>query len=232
MFNESNGILSMPKKIIKTGDGSPSLYIDQLNETYHSKHGAITESDYVYIKKGFAYWLDLNNQRAPRVFEMGLGTGLNAYLSYVFALDRKVLCEYVSVEKYPLSIDEVQSLGMKDALPSPEHHHFFDQLHEVDWGQNLSQSNFVFKKLEQDFFSVALDQSFDILFYDAFGYHAQSEMWQEKALQKCYDLLQPGGVWVSYCAKGSVRRCLEKIGFSVERLEGPPGKREMLRAIK
>jgi tRNA U34 5-methylaminomethyl-2-thiouridine-forming methyltransferase MnmC len=209
MFNESNGILSMPKKIIKTGDGSPSLYIDQLNETYHSKHGAITESDYVYIKKGFAYWLDLNNQRAPRV-----------------------LCEYVSVEKYPLSIDEVQSLGMKDALPSPEHHHFFDQLHEVDWGQNLSQSDFVFKKLEQDFFSVALDQSFDILFYDAFGYHAQSEMWQEKALQKCYDLLQPGGVWVSYCAKGSVRRCLEKIGFSVERLEGPPGKREMLRAIK
>ena len=76
------------------------------------------------------------------------------------------------------------------------------------------------------------DQSFDVLFYDAFGYHAQSEMWHEKALQKCYDLLEPGGIWVSYCAKGSVRRILRKIGFVVERLEGPPGKREMLRAIK
>ena len=163
---------------------------------------------------------------------MGLGTGLIAYLSYVFALNHKVFCEYVSVEKYPLSIDEVQSLRMKDALPDPDHHHFFDELHEVSWGQNLFKSDFLFKKLEQDFFSVTLDQSFDIMFYDAFGYHVYSEMWQEKALQKCYDLLRNGGVWVSYCAKGSVRRSLEKIGFSVERLEGPPGKREMLRAIK
>ena len=222
----------MQKKIIITGDGSPSLYIDQLKETYHSKHGAITESDHVYIKEGFAHWVSLNKQKAARIFEMGLGTGLIAYLSYVFALNHKVFCEYVSVEKYPLSIDEVQSLRMKDALPDPDHHHFFDQLHEVSWGQNLSKSDFLFKKLEQDFFSVTLDQSFDIMFYDAFGYHVYSEMWQEKALQKCYDLLRNGGVWVSYCAKGSVRRSLEKIGFSVERLEGPPGKREMLRAIK
>lgn len=222
----------MQKKIIITGDGSPSLYINQLKETYHSKYGAITESDHVYIKEGFAHWVSLNKQKAPRIFEMGLGTGLIAYLSYVFALNHKVFCEYVSVEKYPLSIDEVQSLRMKDALPDPDHHHFFDQLHEVTWGQNLSKSDFLFKKLEQDFFSVTLDQSFDIMFYDAFGYHVNSEMWQEKALQKCYDLLQYGGVWVSYCAKGSVRRSLEKIGFTVERLEGPPGKREMLRAIK
>tara|TARA_B100001057_G_scaffold87238_1_gene83206 strand:- start:247 stop:915 length:669 start_codon:yes stop_codon:yes gene_type:complete len=222
----------MQKKIITTGDGSPSLYIDQLNETYHSKHGAITESDYVYIKKGFAHWLGLNSQKAPRIFEMGLGTGLNAYLSFIFAFKHKIFCEYVSVEKFPLSIHEIQSLKMKNALPDTYHHHFFDQLHEVSWGQTLSQSNFLFKKLDQDFFNVTFDQCFDILFYDAFGYHAQSEMWQEKALQKCYDLLQTGGVWVSYCAKGSVRRSLEKIGFSVERLEGPPGKREMLRAIK
>ena len=204
----------------------------QLKETYHSKYGAITESDHVYIKEGFAHWVSLNKQKAPRIFEMGLGTGLIAYLSYVFALNHKVFCEYVSVEKYPLSIDEVQSLRMKDALPDPDHHHFFDQLHEVTWGQNLSKSDFLFKKLEQDFFSVTLDQSFDIMFYDAFGYHVNSEMWQEKALQKCYDLLQYGGVWVSYCAKGSVRRSLEKTGFWVERLEGPPGKREMLRAIR
>lgn len=222
----------MQKKIITTGDGSPSLYVEQLNETYHSKHGAITESEYVYINKGLAYWLDQNNQEALKVFEMGLGTGLNAYLSYVFVVDHKISCEYFSIEKYPLSTDEVQSLNMQDVLPASEHRYFFDQLHEVEWGQRLSQSGFLFKKVEEDFLSMELDQCFDVLFYDAFGYHAQSEMWQDKALQKCYDILRPGGVWVSYCAKGVVRRCLEKTGFWVERLEGPPGKREMLRAIK
>ena len=222
----------MQKKIITTGDGSPSLYISELNETYHSKHGAVTESDYVYIKRGLAHWLDQNNQKKLKVFEMGMGTGLNVYLSYVFSINHKISCEYFSIEKYPLSLKEIRSLNMKVSLPAREHHHFFDQLHQLEWNQMLSQSDFSFTKIEEDFLSMASVQSFDVLFYDAFGYHAQSEMWQEKALQKCYDLLNPGGVWVSYCAKGAVRRSLEKIGFVIERLEGPPGKREMLRVVK
>ena len=222
----------MQKKIITTGDGSPSLYISELNETYHSKHGAVTESDYVYIKRGLAHWLDQNNQKKLKVFEMGMGTGLNVYLCYVFSINHKISCEYFSIEKYPLQLKEIQSLNKKVSLPAVEHHHFFDQLHQLEWNQMLSQSDFYFTKIKEDFLNMALVQSFDVLFYDAFGYHAQSEMWQEKALQKCYDLLNPGGVWVSYCAKGAVRRSLEKIGFVIERLEGPPGKREMLRAVK
>lgn len=222
----------MKKKIIITGDGSPSLYISELDETYHSKHGAVTESDYVYIKRGLAHWLDQNNQKKLKVFEMGMGTGLNVYLSYVFSINHKISCEYFSIEKYPLQLKEIQSLNMKVSLPAVEHHHFFDQLHQLEWNQMLSQSDFYFTKIKEDFLNMALVQSFDVLFYDAFGYNAQSEMWQEKALQKCYDLLNPGGIWVSYCAKGAVRRSLEKIGFVLERLEGPPGKREMLRAVK
>ena len=222
----------MQKKIIITGDGSPSFYISELNETYHSKHGAVTESDYVYIKRGLVHWLDQNNQKKLKVFEMGMGTGLNVYLSYVFSINHKISCEYFSIEKYPLQLKEIQSLNMKVSLPAGEHHHFFDQLHQLEWNQMLSQSDFSFTKIKEDFLNMALVQSFDVLFYDAFGYHAQSEMWQEKALQKCYDLLNPGGIWVSYCAKGAVRRSLEKIGFVLERLEGPPGKREMLRAVK
>ena len=222
----------MKKKIIITGDGSPSLYISELNETYHSKHGAVTESDYVYIKRGLVHWLDQNNQKKLKVFEMGMGTGLNVYLSYVFSINHKISCEYFSIEKYPLQFKEIQSLNMKVSLPAEEHHHFFDQLHQLEWNQMLSQSDFYFTKIKEDFLNMALVQSFDVLFYDAFGYNAQSEMWQEKALQKCYDLLNPGGIWVSYCAKGAVRRSLEKIGFVLERLEGPPGKREMLRAVK
>ena len=161
-----------------------------------------------------------------------MGTGLNVYLSYVFSLNHKISCEYFSIEKYPLQFKEIQSLNMKVSLPAEEHHHFFDQLHQLEWNQMLSQSDFYFTKIKEDFLNMALVQSFDVLFYDAFGYNAQSEMWQEKALQKCYDLLNPGGIWVSYCAKGAVRRSLEKIGFVLERLEGPPGKREMLRAVK
>ena len=222
----------MQKKIITTGDGSPSLYISELNETYHSKHGAVTESNYVYIERGLGHWLDQNKQKKLKVFEMGMGTGLNVYLSYVFSINHKISCEYFSIEKYPLSLKEIRSLNMKVSLPAREHHHFFDQLHQLEWNQMLSQSDFSFTKIEEDFLSMASVQSFDVLFYDAFGYHAQSEMWQEKALQKCYDLLNPGGVWVSYCAKGAVRRSLEKIGFVIERLEGPPGKREMLRVVK
>ncbi len=222
----------MKKKIISTGDGSPSLYIEELNETYHSKHGALTESSYVYIKKGLAHWLDQNNKKELKVFELGMGTGLNAYLSYVFSVNQKISCEYLSIEKYPLSLKEIRSLKMKESLPAREHYHFFDQLHEMEWNQMFSQSDFFFKKVKKDFFSIGLDDSYDVLFYDAFGYHAQSNMWQENALQICHEILKPGGVWVSYCAKGDVRRRLEKIGFSVERLEGPPGKREMLRAIK
>ncbi len=222
----------MQKKIISTGDGSPSLYIEDLNETYHSKHGALTESNFVYISKGLGYWLNQNNKNELKVFEMGMGTGLNAYLSYVFSVEHQLTCHYLTIEKYPLSLKEVRSLKMKASLPALEHQYFFDQLHEADWNQEFCQSNFFFKKVEEDFFNLNLDQSYDVLFYDAFGYHAQSEMWKDKALERCYDILKPGGVWVSYCAKGVVRKSLEKIGFSVERLEGPPGKREMLRAIK
>ncbi len=222
----------MQKRIIITQDGSPSIHIEELNETYHSKHGAITESNYVYIKKGLIHWLNQNNKNKIKVFEMGFGTGLNAYLTYLYTFKKKITCDYFTIEKYPLSLKEVRSLKFKESLPSPTHHHFFDMLHRSDWNKELYQSNFFFKKVAEDFFNMDLDLSFDVLFYDAFSYKAQSEMWHEKALKKCYDILESDGIWVSYCAKGSVRRILEKLGFLAERLEGPPGKREILRATK
>ena len=222
----------MQKTIFTTADGSPSIFIEELQETYHSKHGAVTESDYVYIEKGLGYWLEKNNKMELRIFEMGLGTGLNAYLSFIFSQQRKLMCEYFAVEKYPLTQEELQSLAMKGHLPEPKYHDFFDLLHQANWNTTISQPHFFFSKMNEDFLNMTFSQKFDVLFYDAFGYHAQSELWQEEALQICFDLLQPGGVWVSYCARGEVRRILQKVGFKVERLEGPPGKREMLRAVK
>lgn len=168
-------ILKNEKKIIITGDGIPSIFIEELKETYHSKDGAAVESDYVYLKKGLAYWLKNNSKRDLKIFEMGLGAGLNAYLSYVFALEHKLTCEYFSVEKYPLTTEELQTLDMKASLPEPKYHDFFVQLHQVDFNKKLSQSNF-FQKIKEDFLTMTITQKFDIIFYDAFGYHAQSEL--------------------------------------------------------
>lgn len=222
----------MQKKIITTGDGSPTIFVEKLKETYHSKYGALNESQYVYIEKGLMHWLNKNSKSEVKVFEMGFGTGLNTYLTYVCSYKLDLICKYFSIEKYPLAPKELEALKMKATLPMPKHHHFFDRLHEIEWNQMISESNFLFQKIEDDFLTIPIKQKYDVLFYDAFGYHAQPELWQEKALQICFDMLQPGGVWVSYCAKGEVRRTLQKIGFQLERLEGPPGKREMLRAIK
>lgn len=223
---------NLTKKNIITADGSPTIYIEELRETYHSKHGAITESDYVYIKKGVAYWLEKNNKNSCSIFEMGLGTGLNAYLTYVFSQERKLDCNYTSIENFPLTPDDLNLLQFKASLPSEDHHHFFDHIHQSSWEDSQTLHHFNFKKIKQDFMTFETKQRYDVMYYDAFGYHAQSDLWQEEALKISYDLLLPGGVWVSYCAKGVVRRALQNIGFIVERLEGPPGKREMLRAVK
>tara|TARA_A100001015_G_scaffold104255_1_gene115693 strand:+ start:6188 stop:6865 length:678 start_codon:yes stop_codon:yes gene_type:complete len=222
----------MRKKIFKTADGSPSLIIEELKETYHSRHGALTESAYVYIEKGLDYWIENNKKNKVDIFEMGMGTGLNAYLTYCYCKKNHIRLNYNTIEKYPLSIQEIQSLGMKNSLPHTELYHLFDWLHSSDWDKNLFTDYFSFHKSKGDFFDSTLEKKYDVLFYDAFGYHAQPKMWQEDALQICYQMLKPGGVWVSYCAKGSVRRILDSIGFDVERLAGPPGKREILRAVK
>ena len=222
----------MKKKIIITKDGSPSIFVDELNETYHSKNGALTESNHIYINRGLGFWLETTRKKHLKIFEMGLGTGLNAYLSYIFLMTHELSVDYLSIEKFPLTNNEIKTLKMKCTLPVAKYHDFFDQLHNLEWNSIHRTNNFSFQKIKGDFLEMRFEQFFDVLFYDSFGYHAQPEMWDEKALAICFNMLKPEGVWVSYCAKGQVRRDLEKVGFSVERLEGPPGKREMLRAIK
>ena len=222
----------MKKKIFKTKDGSPTFIIDQQNETYHSRYGALTEASHIYIKRGLTSWIGKNNKKEVRIFEMGFGTGLNAYLAICFCIKNKIKLNYYTVEKFPLSIKEIKILGMEKYLPYPEFHKFFKWLHLSDWNINIFHQDFFFHKSNSDFFDSIIDNKYDIIFYDAFGYNTQPEMWGEKALKICYEILKPSGYWTSYCSKGSVRRCLEKLGFNVDRLQGPPGKREILRAIK
>ena len=222
----------MIKKIFKTQDGSPSFIIDELDETYHSRYGALTEASYIYIEKGLSSWIKNNNKKEVSIFEMGLGTGLNAYLAFCFCNKNNIKLNYYTVEKFPLSMEEIKLLGMEKYLPYPEFHKLFRWLHSSDWNTNNFHEDFFLKKSNSDFFDSTINKKCDIIFYDAFGYNAQPEMWGKKALEICSRALKPCGYWISYCSKGSVRRCLEKLGFSVDRLQGPPGKREILRAIK
>lgn len=222
----------MKRSFFITADGSPSFRVDELKETYHSRHGAVIESTYVYIKKGIKHWLDKNQKEKCSIFELGFGTGLNAYLTANFAIQNKISIRYESVENNPLTQKEVEDLNYNTLENQTDNVVDFIGLHQSPWHKTYKIPNFSFTKQLTTFENYHKNKKFDILFYDAFGAHAQPELWSDEMMTKCFNLLNPGGVWVSYCAKGSVRRGLAGAGFIVERLPGPPGKREMLRAIK
>lgn len=218
---------------IITDDGSSTLRIEDLKETYHSRHGAVVESKFVYINKGFEYWLEKSPAKICRIMELGYGTGLMAYLTFLSSQNQKVASEYVSLEAFPLSDTEMEGLNYNQFFDKEKSLLSFNDFIILPWEKQHSVSSFFYlTKKEVKFENFVTSSKFDLIFYDAFGAHAQPELWSEECMLKCYNLLNDGGVWVSYCAKGSVRRGLEKAGFEVTRLPGPPGKREMLRAIK
>ena len=226
--------MSDNKNILRTRDGSQTLFVESKSETYHSKHGALQESKYVYINKGLDYWWSCNPQATRcRVFEMGFGTGLNALLAARYALTSTHDIYFESVENDPLPLSTHQALGLFNHFDDlGDGTILLDSLTEKWNTPHQWFPNFRLYKNQIDYFQWHASHTFDIIFYDAFGAHAQGEMWEIDALQRAVACLDLGGVWVSYCAKGSVRRNLKSLGLEVARLPGPPGKREMLRAIK
>ena len=225
----------MKKEIIQTADGSHTVSIPEMNVTYHSKHGAIQESMHVFIKEGFYYQLgrpfDYRSGLQPdliNIFEMGFGTGLNAFLTAIEAVNNKVRVYYVAVEASPLNGEEVMSLNYSENL---KHKEWFDALHECQWSEDIVINEyFTFRKEQTDINNYSTSQAFNIIYYDAFAPAAQPELWTERLFKKLYSMLLPGGILVTYCSKGDVRRALKSAGFGVEKIPGPPGKREMVRA--
>ncbi len=216
----------MAIEIITTKDGSKSLFLTDLNETYHSKFGARTESEYVFINAGFNYIKKHN----IRIFEVGFGTGLNVLLTVLENRNIKKNIYYESIEKYPLSTEIL--IPYMDFL-TPDEKKIFMKIHQVGWNEiHQVDSNFKLLKKQVDLLSYKSDNQFDIVYFDAFAPDKQPDLWTEQIFEKMYRLLDTGGILVTYSAKGSVRRTLQSIGFTVERLPGPPGKREMLRAQK
>ncbi|MEC8273544.1 MAG: tRNA (5-methylaminomethyl-2-thiouridine)(34)-methyltransferase MnmD [Bacteroidota bacterium] len=216
-------------KIIATNDGSKTLKIPQWNEYYHSTHGAISEAQHVYIKHG----LDYIKFHEISIFEMGFGTGLNTFLSYLYGLEHKRTINYYAIEKEPLSLELVNHLDYIDLLGAFSQERIFNKLHTSSWDMLTDIStHFHLYKIHNTIQEYEFDTTFDLIFYDAFGFRVQPELWQKDIFDKLVKTLNRGGVLVTYCAKGEVKRILESLGMQVESLSGPPGKREMIRAIR
>ncbi len=219
----------MKRKIITTGDGSKTIQLEEWDEQYHSKHGAINEAYHVFIKNGLSTF-----QNCPiSILEIGFGTGLNALITFKEAPKLGLQITYTGVEAFPVSQEEIDLLNYVSLLDEPRLEKYFAAMHETPWDKTMPLSEtFTLTKQKKEFMMITDRHMFNLIYFDAFGARVQPELWTVTMFQKMYQALLPKGVLVTYSAKGSVRRAMQEVGFQVERLPGPPGKREMLRAVK
>ena len=232
----------MERKIVITGDGSSTIHLPEWDEQYHSKHGAIQEAYHVFLKHGLYHFCNsvlktirINSEfhRQVSILEIGFGTGLNAFITLLEAEKIDVTIDYVGVEGYPVAMEEVNQLNYAKELNFDKSEEYFKKLHNISWEESHQiTSHFSLLKQKKFFHEVEEISKFNIIYFDAFGARVQPELWTEKVFKKMYNALKQKGVLVTYSAKGSVRRAMQAVGFSVEKFPGPPGKREMLRATK
>lgn len=223
----------LERKIIKTADGSVTIHIPEWDEQYHSKHGAVQEALHVFIKMGLDRYVELYRPETVSILEIGFGTGLNAFITLLEARKKKLETKYTGVEAYPVTASEVAGLNYAESLSATENEALFIKMHETDWEKPVRISDFfTLTKRKAKFQDISDVEEFDIVYFDAFGARVQPQLWTEEIFNIMYRAIKPGGILVTYAAKGSVRRAMQRVGFEVERLPGPPGKREMLRATK
>lgn len=219
-------------EIITTTDGSSSIFNATLNETYHSVHGAVAESMHVFIENGLAYFINTYKPTEVSIFEVGLGTGLNAYLTLLFATKHaNITFYYTAIDTLPMEKDMVSAINYPEVLQA--NRQSFEAMHSTPTGQTINLApNFIFERLVGDVNTYPIDGQYNIVYFDAFAPQKQPDMWEIPLFTKLYDKLTDKGIMVTYCAQGEFRRKLKSVGFSVERLPGPPNKREMTRVTK
>ncbi|MBN1158134.1 MAG: tRNA (5-methylaminomethyl-2-thiouridine)(34)-methyltransferase MnmD [Bacteroidales bacterium] len=224
-------ITSGPLRIIMTADGSHTIFVPHLNESYHSTFGALTESMHVFIREGFHR---LNGYESVSVFEIGFGTGLNALLTYLEAAKGRINICYHAIENQPLKSGIVDLLNYPDLLPGREvTAEIFDKMHRAAWDSYVPIGpGFTLHKIKADLSTYDPVFRSHIVYFDAFAPARQPEMWRKENFQKISNIMHPGGILVTYCVQGAVKRNLKATGFQVEILPGPPGKRHILRAMK
>ena len=208
-------------------DGSSTLYRPDLDEHYHSIHGAIQESMHIFIDAG----LKQCSERQINILEIGFGTGLNTLLTILET--ENILVNYHSIEKFPVGNETINQINYPEILGNKSKI-WFDEIHEVSWNnEHKITPIFNLQKMKNDLIdSVLPDNFYNLVYFDAFAPEKQPELWSIEIFDKIYNSMKDKGILTTYCAKGSVRRAMQACGFKVERIQGPPGKREMIRAVK
>jgi tRNA U34 5-methylaminomethyl-2-thiouridine-forming methyltransferase MnmC len=221
--------LTLKRNIIQTRDGSTTIHIEEWDECYHSRFGAIQEAQHVFIKKG----LSLFENKSVSILEIGFGTGLNAFITFLEYPKFGQKIDYTGVEAYPVSVEEAEMMNYVSELNAESARCIFQKLHQCQWEEpTVLSEDFVFTKRKQFFADIEDIAKFDLIYFDAFGYDVQPELWNAVIFKKMYEALKNDGVLVTYAARGVIKRNMIEAGFTVEKLEGAPGKREMFRARK
>ncbi len=220
-------------QIIETKDGSHTLFSEQFNEIYHSRYGAIQESKHVFIKSGLDY-LKSKGETEIRIFEMGFGTGLNALLTLIEAEKRNLKIYYETIELYPVPLETIKELNYPLLLENEKYRPPFHSLHLCTWNEEHTiRPYFQFKKIQGSVFDEELEtNNANLIYFEAFAPSHQLEMWTAPVMKKMYNILAPKGILVSYCSKVLFQHALKEAGFEIEKISGPWGKREMVRAHK
>ncbi|WP_294312948.1 tRNA (5-methylaminomethyl-2-thiouridine)(34)-methyltransferase MnmD [uncultured Chryseobacterium sp.] len=223
----------MKREIKTTNDGSKTLFINELNENYHSHHGALQEAKHVFIKNG----LNLINHYEINILELGFGTGLNVLVTIneYLKTDKSHVINYFTLEKYPVNEAEINDLAYYDLFDNPEFKNIYQKIHLADWEKSTEIiKGFNLKKIQCDFFDLKnIDlPAINLVYYDCFGARVQPDLWEKPLFEMVSDKMAVNGLLTTYSSKGSVRRILRDLNFQVEKKHGPPGKREMINAVK
>jgi tRNA U34 5-methylaminomethyl-2-thiouridine-forming methyltransferase MnmC len=219
----------LKREIITTDDGSVTFYLPDMNENYHSRFGAIQEAYHVFIQNGLA----LTKGRPIAILEIGFGTGLNCFITYFESLKTGQEIDYTGVEAYPIAQEEASQLNYVSQLGADDKQEVFDRMHSMAWEEKIQfGEKFTLTKRQQFFQDIEDVNMYDLIYFDAFGYPSQPELWSEEIFAKMYAALKSEAILVTYACRTVIKKAMISAGFSVKKVPGPPGKREMLVAFK
>jgi tRNA U34 5-methylaminomethyl-2-thiouridine-forming methyltransferase MnmC len=219
----------LKREIIQTADGSTTIHLPEWNESYHSKNGAIQEAYHVFIKSGFS----LFESEPITILEIGFGTGLNAFITYLEAKKECQVINYVGVEAHPVIFDELLQMNYVTELDAENEFSIFENMHTSAWENKVMISDsFSLTKRKQLFEDLDDEDAYDLIYFDAFGFRVQPELWSLEIFKKMFKAMKSGGILVTYACRSSIKNAMLDAGFTIEKLPGAPGKREMLRAKK
>lgn len=218
--------------LTKTADGSNTLFNETIGEHYHSAHGALQESKHVFINAGLKYAIEKNPDQEIKILEVGFGTGLNFILSFAHCEEQNVKLSYTGIEAFPLMRNVIEQTGYDAYVEDKKWNKFIENYELALNGRQNISPHCELKIAHQTLADFKCDELFDVLYYDAFSVRHQPELWTDQIIAHACSFIKPGGIFVTYAITGNLKRAVKACGFTIEKLPGAPGKREMLRAIK